>query len=474
LHGKNQVLLLIDSKNFSKEAGMRAAKMILSMMFCVLLSIITIVSANPTLTPGVWKNISPPNIPLGAGESMIAQGVAIDPANPSTIYWCNTPFNSGTYGGLFRSTDGGSNWTRIGAAHSPAWMGGDTIDEPLRVRIDPANSQHIYVGDGVRGGTLGFFTSIDKGANFNKPQAWVDAATTAGFIDDVYDVAVDPTDFKHILVSHHGAWKWGDAVWGNSSGVMESKDGGATWIIHPPQSTWGAGHSIAFLYNPGKNIGNNQTWLLGTQGDGYWRTTNSGQSWTKVHSNTIFHGGGNICYDNNGVLYASANPGNIRSTNNGATWTQIGPGAVAGTTCVYNDGTTLWTGQAYSHGSLPLYTSPATDGLTWTAGTQNFSDSGPYEMTYDATNNIIYASMWFQGIWAMKLSTSTTHTTASNRKMTDQNASKRFIINSDKSMAGFSISGSGAIYNLKGTRIDQTISNETSKMVRQMGIIKVK
>ena len=33
----------------------------------------------PVLEPGVWKNITPPGLPLGDPVSMIAQGIAIDP-----------------------------------------------------------------------------------------------------------------------------------------------------------------------------------------------------------------------------------------------------------------------------------------------------------------------------------------------------------------------------------------------------------
>ena len=51
-------------------------------------------------------------------------------------------------------------------------------------------------------------------------------------------------------------------------------------------------------------------------------------------------------------------------------------------------------------------TSPESDGLTWTAykgGAQKFDGSGPYEMAFDSVNGILYASMWFQGVWALKV-----------------------------------------------------------------------
>jgi photosystem II stability/assembly factor-like uncharacterized protein len=229
--------------------------------------------------------------------------------------------------------------------------------------------------------------------------------SVGAFIDDTYDVAVDPTDFKHVLVSSHSAWGWDDTKWKRNAGVMETKDGGDTWIAHEPEATWGAGHSINFLYDPDKGIGDANTWLLGTQGDGQWRTTDAGKTWTKVLTNDIFHGGGETYYAKDGKLYATGvTPCLQRSGDNGATWTALNaPGQCTG---VWGDGNVLYTAPAYAQGMQPFFTSPETDGLTWTAykgGTQKFDGSGPYEMAYDSVNGILYASVWFQGVWALKV-----------------------------------------------------------------------
>jgi hypothetical protein len=107
--------------------------------------------------------------------------------------------------------------------------------------------------------------SHDAGATFVKPKGFSDARTAAGIDnEDIYDVAVDPTDFNHVLVIFHYRWGWTDTKWNTNSGVMESKDGGATWIIHDPMSGWSSGHAVKFLHNPALGIGNSQTWLLAT------------------------------------------------------------------------------------------------------------------------------------------------------------------------------------------------------------------
>ena len=210
---------------------------------------------------------------------------------------------------------------------------------------------------------------------------------------------MDPSDFKHVLLSFHSPWNWGDSNKG--SGVLESKDGGDTWIPHGYPNQFGYGTSVDFLYEPSLGIGDSGTWMVGEQGGGHYRTTDSGKTWTKVSSNGIFHGGGHIYYTKAGVLFASGAPQNMRSTDNGATWTLTGPG---NSTAVFGDGTLLYSAPAL--GNNPYFTSPETDGTTWTpyqGGAQKWNNGGPFEITFDSANGILYSSNWEMGAMAMKL-----------------------------------------------------------------------
>lgn len=346
----------------------------------------------PALEVGVWKNITPASHLgyLGSPETMIAQGIAMDPCDTATLYWGTTPYQPDK-GGLFKTTDGGGSWTKLGP-----------FDEPLHVRVNPSDPQHLYVGDGVRGSTQGFWVSHDGGETWAKPEGFVAVAASIGItqssgMDDIYDVAVDPTDFNHVLLSFHSPWSWDEFDLG--AGVIESKDGGNTWNVIERQG-WGHGHSIKFLYEPELGIGDSNTWLLGTQGPGYWRTSDAGKTWQQVSANGIAHGGGTSYYTKEGVLYASGSPKNLRSTDNGETWTEL---PVGGATCIFGDGTRLYSAPAW--GMNPFFVSPESDGLTWEpqAGDQVFDNGGPYEMVMDKANGIIYASMWEQGVWAMKV-----------------------------------------------------------------------
>jgi hypothetical protein len=125
---------------------------------------------------------------------------------------------------------------------------------------------------------------------------------------DTYDIAADPSDFQHIVLSFHSPWQ-GDV----GPGVLESTDGGKSFTPHTIVNG-GAGHSIHFLHEPKLGIGDASTWLLGTQGKGFWRTTNAGISWTKVSDAQITHGGNFVCYSSKGVLYSGGYTYISRST----------------------------------------------------------------------------------------------------------------------------------------------------------------
>lgn len=353
----------------------------------------------PRLQVGTWVDITPRGIPKGNPEHLIGQGLALDPCDSAVIYWGVTPFSE-QHGGLYRSHDAGASWQRVGdrSAERHDRLQTRFVDSPLRIRIDPNDPRRLYAGSGVRGDTMGFWISEDRGETWTKPKALLEIAESRGlFIDDVYDVAVNPTDFNHVLVSSHSGW-----TPNASSGLLETKDGGKTWRVHEPRPSWGSGHSIKFLYQPEQGIGNASTWLLGTQDDGYWRTTNAGANWTRVTKTNIFHGGSHIYYGRNGVLYTTAVSGILRSQDNGATFTQAAD--LGGTTGIIGDGKLLYTSPAYAVGPQPFFTSPELDGKTWTEfSKQALPDWGPFEMVVDHVNGILYSSNWFQGLYALKL-----------------------------------------------------------------------
>ncbi len=95
--------------------------------------------------------------------------VAVNPNNPNVIY-------IGTaWGGIWRTQDGGNNWTPL-FDHAPS-LG---IGEPAAIAIDPIDTSIIYAGTSNREGSqfssaptqpgAGLFKSTDEGASWIQPR----------------------------------------------------------------------------------------------------------------------------------------------------------------------------------------------------------------------------------------------------------------------------------------------------------------
>lgn len=342
-----------------------------------------------TLTPGIWKDISPPGLhrPRGGVPPFGCMDIHVHPTDPSTLFLTTDSE------GMWKSTNAGASWARLGDLPDPV--------SPGVMAIDPLNPQHMYYGGGVRGASLGFWVSTNGGAHWEQPAAFLAQANNSvgGWTNDVYDVKADPADFDHVLITFHSPFEFSP----NGAGVLETKNGGGQFKRIWPSHGWGTGHSIWFL-------GRSDTWLLGTQSAGYWRTSDSGDHWAQVSTVEMQHGGTSMYASKTlpPVLYVGAVGGILRSTDNAQTFTKVGPQTNDGYYAVIGDGQRMYT-QAANTGanSINMNTSfqvsNENDGITWAAyNTQGFSD-GPYRMDYDAVNGIIYASMWNEGVWALKV-----------------------------------------------------------------------
>ena len=413
------------------------------------LGLATTARANPTLPPGMWVDISPSVISYINYNHYFSQGMAYDPNNPSTIYLCVAAVDEQGWGaldgGIYKTTDGGSNWFKIGHLDKPAWDGTDSIISPVRIRVDPKNSNHLYCADGVRGSTSGFWVSTDAGITWTMPPAFNAAANDPRVTcSDAYSVAVDPTDFNHLLVSFHNAW----ANSGNC-GFFESTDGGATFrIIMPDSRMTGPGFDIFFLYDPAAGQGDKNTWLVGCQGSGFFRTTDAGATWSQVSTNVMTHGGSGIYYTKSGVLYVAVGGAVLRSTNNGQTMQ-----ALAGMTASYigitGDGTNLYTGAFNTPSNMMI--APEATGTPWTNSNSQVIQSGPFEMTYDSINRIVYASNpgWGPvGVIAMRVNDPNTGIT-----LTNEIASPASVIDNATTPVTLSVSAT-ASGSLTGVTID--------------------
>lgn len=174
---------------------------------------------------GVWKSTS-----AGASSKPVFDkycqsigALAIDQKNPQVIYVGtgeSNVRNSVSIGdGIYKSTDGGDNWKKIGL---------DSTERISKIVINPLNSNEIYV---TAPGALwseskhrGLYKSSDAGATWQKI-LYIDEKTGCA------DLLMDPMHPEILLAS---TWEFRRTPYsfnsgGNGSGLFKSEDGGKTW-----------------------------------------------------------------------------------------------------------------------------------------------------------------------------------------------------------------------------------------------------
>ncbi len=371
-------------------------------MLLLTLTMVLEAQANPVFAQGVWKNITPTALNLNG--TFGTPGIAIDPTNTSTLYLCSDTK------GLWKTTDGGSNWIRLGNPPATPDYGTSVeyLDSPVQIGVDPNNANHLWATQGVRGITQGFWESQDGGVTWKQPIGFIAISAVIG-TRDITMLEIDPGNFNHVLLGSHGNW-----VGTSSSGILESRDGGITFVAHPPALGFTSGsmgvHILRYL---ALGIGNDSTWLVQTDGNGFFRTTNRGNVWTKVSDFSSPHAPPQIYYSKDGTIYSGGYQYPCRSNDNGITWQQVSAGIpYAYYSGIVGDGNFIYTMKSYAANS-PIANDPYSvlseiNGNTWKdynplgTGVQKF-ENGPGTMVFDKVNRIVYGAHWTAGLWALKV-----------------------------------------------------------------------
>ncbi|HWC99099.1 MAG TPA: hypothetical protein VG456_20205 [Candidatus Sulfopaludibacter sp.] len=155
---------------------------------------------------------------LYKNEQTGAVDLAFDPSNPQTVYavlwqaqqgpWENGAF-SGPASGLFKSTDGGTNWTRLEGGLPNFAQGGLGR---IGIGIAPSDPRRMYALVEARGAGQGLYRSNDAGATWRKVNG---EERVTGRGSDFACVRVDPAN--------------PDVVYVANTSTYRSTDGGSTF-----------------------------------------------------------------------------------------------------------------------------------------------------------------------------------------------------------------------------------------------------
>ena len=248
--------------------------------------------------------------------------IIVDPANTNTLYLASNV-------GVFRSTDGGLNWTRgltIGG-----FLAGDA--RSLVLDTSATGSRILYVGISEKG----VFRSNDGGLNWTvileqTTPAIQAAIGTGSFGKVVVDIAppISPPNqagVQVIYVSLEGIDPVPDPV-----GIFISTDQGATWLQQagtnmPPGTQHG--YSFHMAVDPGSpGDGMNDIIYFGCVEQG--RSDDSGNNFTNIHTgaHADTHAWAFVRRPSPSpsIVYNGNDGGLVKSLDKGANWTALNSG----------------------------------------------------------------------------------------------------------------------------------------------------
>ncbi|TAN24730.1 MAG: glycoside hydrolase [Acidobacteria bacterium] len=286
---------------------------------------------------GVWESTDYGSnwFPIFDGEATGSIGaIAVAPSDPSVIYVGTGAGiirpDLSTGGGVYKSTDGGKTWTRLGL---------DDTEMIANIAVDPHDPNRVFVAalghpygpNAMRG----IFRSTDGGKTWKKV-LYVDEYTSAN------DVRINP---ENPNVVYAALWQQQEgfaedmSFSGGSGGIYKSTDGGSTWhkltkglpevleanlAIAPsqPNTVYAAVAAVRKRNGPGGFFGGAPVH--------FYKTTDGGATWTEASTDPrpmVRIGGGdvptlavdpknsNVIYDCSTVFW--------RSEDGGKTWSAV-------------------------------------------------------------------------------------------------------------------------------------------------------
>ncbi len=210
-------------------------------------------------------------------------------------------------GGIFKSTDGGLNWSQkysLVNSGDKKNSGNIATLNVLSLAISSQDSSVIYAGTEKNG----LFRSSD-GA-----ETWRNYAGAVLAGETIYDIAINPKDSKNIFLA---------TAIGNSRGrIMRSEDEGGSW-----QETYVTSAQKDFVKKVKIDSYDPKVVYFGTNAGGLFRSSDSGKSWSLLR---WFSGSvDNIVInpkDTRIIYVSSSTDGLFKSPDKGTNWQSLNDG----------------------------------------------------------------------------------------------------------------------------------------------------
>ena len=265
---------------------------------------------------GIWKSTNGGTnwVPITDNEPSLAIGsIAVDTSG--TVYAGTGVGNGiGSYGaGILKSADGGGTWTQLGSGV----FGRAAF---AKVAIDPSNTSVIIVatstGSAISstqtyaiapGAPIGIFVSKDSG------NTWTPTLTeSCSCLTGASDVAFDPIVPSTVYAAFEG-------------GIYKSTDTGSTWTLLPGVPNGGRQTFLGISASSHLNV------FVTMKPSGpsvIFKSNNGGLSWSQLPTQLPFYCENNfgLAVDptDNNTLYPLSAPDLCRTTDGGNTWSDLG------------------------------------------------------------------------------------------------------------------------------------------------------